>query len=357
MLGAVTLTGIERTRHRGASAPAAAGPRAATTRVTTTSATTTTRAPTTSELGLLDGRRGRPYTLLRWAPPADLADRVERLWLVAWDLPEHHAAQARLIPHPCVNLVVDERGRAAVSGCGREVFAYPLHGRGAVVGVKIRAGAFRAFLGADVAGLTGRTLPASALWTSPAWAEGPHGTSATERAAVRLLPSVAEDLAGADDDPRVPPAARELGGVLLDGLRELAPPPLDPGGPEDVAGRAVHALLTDPRVRRVSDVAAGMSPRALQRLFRAHVGVTAQEVLRRGRMHLVAERIDATVTAGAPPDWARLAADLGFADQPHFIREFRAVLGTTPSAYAASLAEAATTPAPGPGPGPGLTSR
>ena len=34
--------------------------------------------------------------------------------------------------------------------------------------------------------------------------------------------------------------------------------------------------------------------------------------------------------------WADVAADLGYADQAHLIRDFRAATGQTPAAYAAA---------------------
>jgi AraC-like DNA-binding protein len=62
--------------------------------------------------------------------------------------------------------------------------------------------------------------------------------------------------------------------------------------------------------------------------------------LRRVRLHEAAERI-----AEEPEvDWAPLALDLGYFDQAHFIKDFKAVVGRSPAEYAAmceGLAQAA----------------
>jgi AraC-like DNA-binding protein len=78
----------------------------------------------------------------------------------------------------------------------------------------------------------------------------------------------------------------------------------------------------------------GLSARALQRLFRRHVGVGPKWTLRRFRIHEAAERL----AGGAPVDWAALAQELGYCDQAHFIRDFKAQVGRSPGVYAAECA-------------------
>jgi AraC-like DNA-binding protein len=75
----------------------------------------------------------------------------------------------------------------------------------------------------------------------------------------------------------------------------------------------------------------GISARTLQRLFRRYIGVSPKWVLKRYRVHEAAERI----AAGEAPDAARLAAELGYFDQSHLIRDFTAQVGCSPGRYAA----------------------
>ena len=95
---------------------------------------------------------------------------------------------------------------------------------------------------------------------------------------------------------------------------------------------ALHAaMLTDPTITRVEDLCAlaGCSKRTLQRLFREYVGVTPKWVLQRIRLHEAAERM-----ADGEGDWAAMALDLGYFDQAHFIKAFKAVVGRSPADYA-----------------------
>lgn len=71
-----------------------------------------------------------------------------------------------------------------------------------------------------------------------------------------------------------------------------------------------------------------ISQRQLENLYRSQIGLTPLHYLR-------LQRVEAARLAlkGKPQSNTRLAADLGYYDQAHFIREFSAVVGITPFAY------------------------
>ena len=71
----------------------------------------------------------------------------------------------------------------------------------------------------------------------------------------------------------------------------------------------------------------GYSRKHLAAVFREHLGLPPKLLARLLRFQRALE----SLRSGAPPDLARLALDLGYYDQPHFTREFRAFAGITPT--------------------------
>jgi AraC-like DNA-binding protein len=73
----------------------------------------------------------------------------------------------------------------------------------------------------------------------------------------------------------------------------------------------------------------GRSVRSVQRGFRHDIGVEPRTLLRLARVQR------ALRLAAMCPDqpWVRLAASAGYYDQPHFVREFRDLVGMLPSEY------------------------
>ncbi|NSC20308.1 AraC family transcriptional regulator [Streptomyces albus subsp. chlorinus] len=248
----------------------------------------------------------------RRLPAAPLRRWVEHYWLIDWDLSEPYVSH--VVPHPCVNLVLERRGPAdlapesgVVAGVGTGLFTTELEGTGRVCGVQFRPGGFRPFLSPPrpLTALTGRRLE-----LAEAFGRGQDAPS-------RVLRPEAEDA-------RV---------AALDAFLLSLSPTADPAAERAVA--LAHRVRTDRTVRRVEHLAAdeGVSVRTLQRLFATYVGVSPKWTILRYRVHEAVER----VTHRPATDWAALAAELGYSDQAHLVRDFTAAVGTTPAAYARAV--------------------
>jgi AraC-like DNA-binding protein len=222
-------------------------------------------------------------------PSAALAPRVDRYWVVDWDYAQPY--RQKIVPYPNVHLSFGE-GRADVNGVVSGYQIKVLEGAGHVFGVAFRPGRFRPFLGASVSTITDRVVPAADVF-------GP-------------------DL----------PARPDVASVEAFLLARL---PAEDSRAEQAA-TAVGTIVANPALTRVETLAdeLDMSVRGLQRLFAEHVGIGPKWVIRRYRLHEVTERM----AAGGEIDWAALAADLGYADQGHFIRDFRNMFGEPPTWYA-----------------------
>lgn len=260
-----------------------------------------------SHLGVLRSRAGAAsFQLTRHAPSADLAPWVERHWIVRWDLEGREPYPQETLPHPCVNLVIDA-GRTGVFGVGTRKFEVLLEGRGQVVGAKFKPGAFQPFFRRPVSELTDRMEPLDAVFGG--------GGADLER----------EVLADEDD-------ARQI--ALIEAyLRPHIPAP-----DENVTAvlRVIEAALADRELTTVDQLVArsGVAERTLQRLFRKYVGVSPKWVIQRFRLHEAVARAE----GGAAIDWASLAHELGYFDQAHFINDFKAQVGRSPTEHVAACA-------------------
>src|SRR5512132_167549 len=116
------------------------------------------QALTADTRGILNPQEGAAhFTLSRYAPSPAVAARVERFWIVDWDLRGRSPFTQDVLPHPCVN-VVFEQGIGRVYGLVRNKFSRRLEGTGMALGTKFRPGAFAAFVDVPMARLVGRSL-------------------------------------------------------------------------------------------------------------------------------------------------------------------------------------------------------
>ena len=259
------------------------------------------QAPLREVRGVLHRLPAGEFTHARLAPPADLADRIEHLWCVRWNLERLPPQVQETLPHPNVHLVV-EPGRTDFWGVHTGRWTRELAGRSFAFGIKFRPGGFRAWFGRPVSELADTSLPAAALL-----GEG----------AARLAAAAAS---GSDED------AAAIAAALL---REHLPPAVDDAL---LAGRVVDAAAADLELRTAAQLAErfGLSLRALQRLFSEYVGAGPKWVINRYRIHEAVARVQ----AGQPVSWADLAQSLGYFDQAHFIADFRRLTGRTPGDFA-----------------------
>ncbi len=236
-------------------------------------------------------------------PPLDAF--VLHGWIVRWDLRGQPPTLQETLPHPNVYLVF-ERGVGTVNGVAEGRWSRELEGEGFAFGVKFRPGGFRPFFGQPVSRLANRSL---------------------------ALREVFGD-AGADLERAVFAAtdARAMNDVVHRFLCGRLPAP-DPDAAR--AAQIVEAIALDRSLLKVDDLVArfGLGKRSLQRLFSEYVGVGPKWVIGRYRLHEAIDRI----ADGERVDWATLALDLGYFDQAHFIRDFRRLVGRTPTDYAQSV--------------------
>jgi AraC-like DNA-binding protein len=112
----------------------------------------------------------------------------------------------------------------------------------------------------------------------------------------------------------------------------------------DDSGRLVNTICSlaesDEDLLTVAALAerAGVAQRTLHRLLTTRVGVSAKWLIERRKLQAAA----ALLRDDPELPLAALAAELGFADQAHFTKRFRAIVGFTPGQARSGAADDAT---------------
>ncbi|HEY2557729.1 MAG TPA: AraC family transcriptional regulator [Diaminobutyricibacter sp.] len=238
-----------------------------------------------------------------WAGPR-AATLVRHYWVPRWSLPDGVQIRQDVLEYPTTNIVV-EADEARLYRAHRGRGARTLAGTGWAFGVMLQPGTARMLLGASI-----RSFPASAELSTL----GLTGTDPLTAELRLLLPSGA-DLTAVD--------------LFEHWLLERVPEPDDDAA---LVNRIVSAVEGDRDLLRVEQVAErfGIGIRRLQRLVGSHIGFSPKWLIQRSRLQEAA----AALRSENPPALADLAAALGYADQAHFSREFKTVVGSTPGAYA-----------------------
>ena len=235
-------------------------------------------------------------------PSIDLADFVAVAWTLEWKLADGEIFPQQVLPNPSVLIVVDTGGRAEVVGIVTGAFSTTVKGDGFIFGLRFKPCGFHPVVRQPVARFTNRRFPVDAV------------------------------LPGMDSERlRRLAASRDQAGLMAcmeQMLRGLAPR-------RDETGARLESLIyqmeEDSQMTTVDQAARsfGTSSRTLQRLFHERVGVSPKWILRRFRLKETAARIE----RGERDNMAELAQRLGYYDQAHLNRDYRALVGQPPGAW------------------------
>ena len=183
----------------------------------------------------------------------------------------------------------------------------------------------------------------SQLLLRPTGAIGVVGVRFHPYGAAALFTTPQDELAGLTIgvDALAQPLSRALAGVrqssvdLDDGVTRVQQELLQWMVPENIDSRirsAVQAIDRDEGLVSIDDLAASVSltRRHLERTFLKAVGITPKRLARITRFQHALRILDGSDSA---PRGTRTAATCGYADQAHFIRDFRDLAGCAPGEH------------------------
>jgi AraC-like DNA-binding protein len=239
----------------------------------------------------------------RYHPSPDLEPYVEHYWSVAWDLRGLAPERAETLPHPSVHMIFERNVGGRITGVMRGKFSRRLEGEGGVLAAKFTPGGFYPFVRVPISTFADATERVGDVF-------GARGDA--------LVQAV---LAETEDASRI--------AIVEEFLRERQPAA---DATAALMTKMVYAVARDRGILRVDDLVERyrMNKRMLQRLFAKYIGVSPKWVIQRYRLLEAAERLNADPSIAQ----SALATDLGYTDQAHFIRDFKALVGTSPAAYA-----------------------
>lgn len=260
-------------------------------------------SPIEQSRGILNRKAGeKKFHLARQMAAQDLSFFIEHYWIVSWDLRGLEPYVQETLPYPSVHLVL-EKDRSSVIGVQTRKFVRLIEGKGRVFGVKFKPGAFYPFVKTPVAQFTNVSIGFGDIFGIDSQA-------------------LEEAILSREDEGEMVALAENF-------LRERLP---ERDENVRLINEIVDYIITHREITKVDEVASrfGLSKRTLQRLFRQYVGVSPKWVIKRYRLHEVVERL----SNGEVVDWPRIVLELGYSDQAHFIKDFKAIVGVTPAEYA-----------------------
>jgi AraC-like DNA-binding protein len=249
-----------------------------------------------------------------YQPSAALAKHLECIWFVADEAPSTNThLPERLLPDGCMEWIFhfgarfrhlvqgkwELQPRSFVVGELTRFMLVQASGPVASMGVRFRPGGAYRFLPFSIDALTDQAVPTEDIWGRPG--------SCLEDAVLGARTAVRQ---------------RNLIESFLLGRLHLS------SGRSRFEAAVGEIILTRGQTR-IDQLAArlGLSSRQLEREFRAGAGLSPKALARIIRFQNLLQLIG----EGSLCEWALLALESGYADQPHMVREFREFSGQSPT--------------------------
>lgn len=250
-----------------------------------------------------------PVTIDRCPVSPGLESLARRFWIPVWDVPAGRESPQQVLQYP-VCLVVISGEYARFYGVVSGLSSTALVGAGWALGLMLQPAAGHLLTGRPVREVTDRFVDVEEV---------------AGLAGARLAKLVRRAMGS---DPRDEARRAEARAIVEDRLSGLLP--VDDEGA--FVNAVVEAVETTPEILRVDDLCErfDVRERTLQRILHKRVGISPKWLIRRRRLQEAADRL-----RDSDAGLALIAADLGYADQAHFTRDFRAATGLTPGRFAA----------------------
>lgn len=272
-------------------------PKRRVTRITLTAATRSSAYIPRMAASLASDQAAPRFT--RHPPAPALARWVECIWSVSGTGTPGQAS--RVLPDGSNDIIVDFRTtpRAFVVGAMRHAEIVPLPGRVDLLGIRFRPGGALPFLQVPLNELTGRQVGLDEVWG-------------------RRADALTDGVASVGMSVRVACVQR----LLLERLGRRRTE-------DELAAGAVEAMRRTRGAIGIAAVAAalGVGERRLQRIFDLTVGLSPK------RLASVLRFLHAVRLLGLGRSGTAVAFEAGYADQAHFIRDFRTLAGVTPRRF------------------------
>lgn len=240
------------------------------------------------------------FSITRHLPAEQLKHLIQHYWIVTWNLAGKPPHQQDILQHPGVNIIF-QRGQSRINGVESKKSSYILEGNDEIIGVLYRPGAFSCYGGREMRALVNDVAHIADYFPFNA------------KTAEHLIFS----------QPNINQKLEAVNTLLSQHIPE-------PDQTVDFLDMIVKRIIEDRSIIKVEQLVKEfhIAERSLQRMFKQYIGVPPKWMIQRYRMHDACELIE----HGA--DLIQLALELGYFDQAHFTKDFKAMIGKTPKQYA-----------------------